>query len=79
MPYKVEQNKIVEKGTNLVVYKSDIVDDITRICRTLNLGGGFNGFTPSFFCVDFNHHNKKVVRRTDDLLVVKMCGQVEPH
>ena len=41
MPYKVEQNKIVEKGTNLVVYKSDTVDDITGVCRTLNLGGGF--------------------------------------
>ena len=53
MSYKVEQNKIVEKGTNLVVYKSDTVDDITGVCRTLNLGGGFNGFTPSFFCVDF--------------------------
>jgi|FLOH01.1.fsa_nt_gi hypothetical protein len=53
MSYRVEQNKIVEKGTNLVVYKSDIVDDVTRIWGTLNLGGGFNGFTPTFFCEEF--------------------------
>ena len=53
MSYRVIRNKVIEKQTDLVVYKSDIVEDVTRVCRTLNLGGGFNGFTPSFFCEDF--------------------------
>lgn len=53
MSYKVEQNKVVEKNTNLVVYKSDIADNVTSVCRSLNLGGGFNGFTPPFFCNEF--------------------------
>lgn len=53
MSYRVMQNKVVEKETDLVVYKTDIVDDLTKVCRNLNLGGGFNGFTPSFFCEEY--------------------------
>ena len=53
MSYRVIQDKVVEKGTDLVVYRSDVVEDATSICRTLNLGGGFNGFTPTFFCENF--------------------------
>ena len=48
--YKVDSNKVIEEDTNLIVYTSDLFDDVASVCRKLNLGGGFQGFTPTFFC-----------------------------
>jgi hypothetical protein len=65
MSYRVIQDKVVEKGTDLVVYRSDVVEDVTSVCRTLNLGGGFNGFTPSFFCEEYPNYTTK--KSSDEL------------
>jgi hypothetical protein len=53
MSYKVIGDSIVEKGTDLVVYKTSVIEEAMRLCRSLNLGAGFNGFTPSFFCLKY--------------------------
>ena len=53
MSYRVENNNnkydIVEKDTELVVYTLTDSKDARSMCRSLNLGSGFNGFTPTFF------------------------------
>lgn len=53
MSYRVEQNKkdfdVVEKDTELVVYTTESSKVARSMCRSLNLGSGFNGFTPTFF------------------------------
>lgn len=41
---------IVEKETNTTIeIKTRDEQKIRSVCRKLNLGGGFSGFTPSFF------------------------------
>ena len=53
MSYAVKETlgtfDIIEKNTNVqIVLNTD--EKIARdICRKLNLGGGFSGWTPSFF------------------------------
>jgi len=53
MSYKTEKDKneytIKEMNTDLIVYKNDNTEIVRSICRKLNLGSGFNGFTPIFF------------------------------
>lgn len=53
MSYQVFEAKgtydIVEKETGLVVATKHQRHDATKTCRALNLGAGFNGFTPTFF------------------------------
>jgi hypothetical protein len=41
---------IIEKATELTVASYGSLIDARQICRSLNLGSGFNGFTPTFFC-----------------------------
>jgi len=53
MSYRVMGNAIIEKITGYVVYKTNVVGEATRMCRSLNLGGGFNGITPDFFCLEY--------------------------
>lgn len=57
MSYRVEnKNKeyiIVEKDTELVIAKFIAQKEARALCRSLNLGSGFNGFTPNFFTKDF--------------------------
>lgn len=54
MAYISKNNQLIENTTGQVVFKTDIQDELRSMCRTLNLGGGFNGFTPSFFCYDYS-------------------------
>ena len=53
MSYKVQNDKakfeIVEKDTSLVVARPANKVEANTLCRSLNLGSGFNGFTPEFF------------------------------
>ena len=47
--YKVNGNSVVETKTGLDIYSSDSSKKNTEVCRHLNLGGGFDGWTPEFF------------------------------
>lgn len=53
MGYRVNENKnifeIVEKGSELVVTTRKDKNEAVKLCRSLNLGSGFDGFTPQFF------------------------------
>ena len=57
MPYTMRNNKdlfeIVEKGSELVVAVRTEKDVAVKLCRSLNLGGGFDGFTPPFFTLKY--------------------------
>ena len=48
---KIKPNKynIMENETGNVIVIEDNEKNIKTICRKLNLGSGFNGFTPQFF------------------------------
>jgi hypothetical protein len=51
--YKVVNNSntydILEKSTGNIIVIERKEDVARNICRKLNLGGGFNGYTPAFF------------------------------
>lgn len=54
MSYSVTKNDvssydIVEKDTNVTINMKTSEKRARELCRKLNLGGGFNGFTPMFF------------------------------
>ena len=53
MPYTMRNTKdlfeIVERGSELVVATRKTKEDATKLTRSLNLGSGFDGFTPTFF------------------------------
>ena len=51
MNYEVNKNKsvIVEKDTEHEIVYSENKDTLKSLCRHLNLGGGFDGWTPAFF------------------------------
>jgi hypothetical protein len=63
MSYRVhEENgifKIIEKDSDLVVQVKKSKDDATKLCRTLNLGSGFDGWTPPFFAAEFYIQKEK--------------------
>jgi hypothetical protein len=44
---------IIEKDNNLVIKTMTDEPEARKLCRSLNLGAGFNGFTPSFFCYSY--------------------------
>lgn len=44
-----EVYRVIEKDTDLVVTVLNDKQEARDLCRSLNLGGGFNGFTPTFF------------------------------
>ena len=56
MLYTVRKRKIgfcvIEKDTDITLAKFDNQDEARQLVRSLNLGSGFNGFTPSFFDID---------------------------
>lgn len=64
MTYRLEQHsddsryKIVEKDSELVVIKFDSYDKARMLCRSLNLGSGFNGYTPAFFTQEFKQKER---------------------
>lgn len=53
MNYKIIQDSngynIVESPTDQVVKTFDSHSDAKKMMKHLNLGGGFDGFTPNFF------------------------------
>ena len=53
MGYRINENngsyEIIEKGSELVVAARPEKDAAVKLCRSLNLGSGFDGFTPTFF------------------------------
>ena len=54
MGYKVHQNDdgsydVLEKDTGSVVYLRTVESRARELCRKMNLGSGFNGWTPDFF------------------------------
>lgn len=55
MTYRVEFEKnsneylVIEKDTDYVVRRSPKKRKMYSLVRKLNLGAGFNGFTPGFF------------------------------
>lgn len=54
--YIKEENslyKIVEKGSELIVQETPDKSFARSRCRSLNLGSGFNGWTPPFFCAKY--------------------------
>lgn len=57
MGYKVVERDqkffIYEKKTNQFVWQSNVETEMYRMVRKLNLGAGFQGFTPSFFTMYF--------------------------
>jgi hypothetical protein len=58
MSYRVEEDskekkfKVIEKNTEIVLYKSECSKDARSMCRSLNLGSGFNGLSPRFFSLE---------------------------
>jgi len=64
MSYSVVQSAknpiydIIEKNTETKIELSYNEKDARQVCRKLNLGGGFNGFTPIFFAVKFKNGRK---------------------
>ncbi len=63
MGYRVNDNKglfeIIEKGSELIVAKNAEKDVATKLCRSLNLGSGFDGFTPTFFTLKYPDDHAK--------------------
>lgn len=54
--YIKEENslyKIIEKDSELVIQETKDKTFARSRCRSLNLGSGFNGFTPPFFCAKY--------------------------
>ena len=58
MSYRVERipNKkylVIEKNTGHTVYETKTEKEARQMCRSLNLGSGFDGLTPEFFVAKF--------------------------
>lgn len=53
MSYSVKQGKtgynVVEKDTEIVIELERSESEARSLCRKMNLGSGFNGWTPQFF------------------------------
>jgi hypothetical protein len=53
MSYSVKQGEsgynIVEKDTDAIIVLERTEKDARALCRKMNLGSGFNGWTPTFF------------------------------
>lgn len=55
---KLDQYHIIEKDTGLVVSRVNIEEEARELCRSLNLGSGFAGYTPAFFIQDFKQKER---------------------
>lgn len=45
---------ILEKSTSVLIKLEAEEQKAKDLCRKLNLGGGFNGWTPEFFSTKYN-------------------------
>ena len=63
MTYSVIQDQeffgILEKDTKLIVALVDKENKARNLCRSLNLGSGFNGMTPEFMTIQHSQKKKK--------------------
>ena len=57
---KVDNDKwgVLELDTNMFVYYVSREKEARSITRSLNLGAGFNGYTPSFFTEQFKRKKR---------------------
>ena len=53
-----DQYLIIEKDTEYVIKITKDQKSARAICRSLNLGSGFAGFTPAFFIEDFKQKER---------------------
>lgn len=52
---KVENGvSVIETTTNQIIRSFDNIESARKFLRQLNLGGGFDGWTPSFFLRDLS-------------------------
>lgn len=60
MNYKIKMTEngigVMETATNQIVRSYDGLEPARKVLRHLNLGGGFDGWTPSFFLRDFSSY-----------------------
>jgi hypothetical protein len=58
---KVMQNgvSVIETSTNQTIRKFNGLEPARKFLRHLNLGGGFDGWTPTFFLFDFSKYINK--------------------
>lgn len=58
MSYKVVKNNesfdIYEKDSDVLIDLDTTEENARNLCRKMNLGSGFNGWTPPFFAVKYN-------------------------
>lgn len=47
--YKIIDNDVVETQTGYIISSHSTKDQAKVVCRHLNFGGGFDGYTPQFF------------------------------
>lgn len=62
MSYSVKKRNgvfhLIEKDTDQTVYACGCEVKARDYCRSLNLGSGFNGVTPSFFVQEFKQKER---------------------
>ena len=51
---------IVEKDTDMRIVLRTSKERATNICKNLNKGAGFNGFTPDFFASNKGHEMEEI-------------------
>ena len=57
---KIENDvSVIETSTDQIIRSFDNLDSARKFLRQLNLGGGFDGWTPSFFLKDFSTYINK--------------------
>lgn len=63
MSYRINEKsgsyEIIEKGSELVIAARAEKDVAVKLCRSLNLGAGFDGFTPTFFTLKYPDDHAK--------------------
>jgi hypothetical protein len=61
MSYVVKENEgsfdILEKETDTIIQLRADEKRARDMCRKMNLGSGFNGWTPSFLTISYNNKN----------------------
>lgn len=62
MTYSVRKHNnqyhIIEKDTGYSINIFKTQDKARELCRSLNLGSGFDGYTPAFFLEDFKQKER---------------------
>ena len=59
MTYRVVNDiNVVEKDTDLVIRACKNEQEARELCRSLNLGAGFDGWTPMFFLETFKQKER---------------------